>query len=79
MTFETLMRSDTEWTEEVKRILRAEMVRRGITYDELTKKLAAIGVDPSSEALRMTVRRGRTSCAARVRAVLRRRARVFGR
>jgi hypothetical protein len=53
------MRSDAEWTAEIKRILRAEMVRRGITYDELAKKLAAIGVELSPEALRMTVNRGR--------------------
>ena len=53
------MRSDAEWTEEVKRILRAEMVRRGLTYDDLAKKLAAIGVELSPEALRMTINRGR--------------------
>ena len=53
------MRSDAEWTEEVKRILRAEMVRRGLTYEDLAKKLAAIGVELSPEALRMTINRGR--------------------
>lgn len=54
-----MMRSDAEWTEEIRRILRAEMVRRGITFDELAKKLAAIGVELSPEALRMTINRGR--------------------
>jgi 16S rRNA U516 pseudouridylate synthase RsuA-like enzyme len=53
------MRSEAEWTEEIKRILRAEMVRRGITYDELAKKLAAIGVELTPAALRMTINRGR--------------------
>jgi hypothetical protein len=53
------MRSDAEWTEEVKRILRAEMVRRGLTYEHLAKKLAALGVELSPEALRMTINRGR--------------------
>jgi hypothetical protein len=53
------MRSDAEWAEEAKRILRAEMVRRGITSDELAKKLAEIGVEQSPPSLRMTINRGR--------------------
>ena len=53
------MRSDAEWAEEAKLILRAEMVRRGITYDELARKLAEIGVEQSAPGLRMTVNRGR--------------------
>jgi len=53
------MRSDAEWAGEAKRTLRAEMVRRGITYDELAKKLAEIGVEQSPAGLRMTINRGR--------------------
>lgn len=53
------MRSDAEWAEEAKRILRSEMVRRGVTYDELAKKLADIGVEQSAPGLRMTINRGR--------------------
>jgi len=53
------MRSDAEWAAEAKRILRSEMVRRGVTYDELAKKLADIGVEQSSPSLRMTINRGR--------------------
>jgi hypothetical protein len=53
------MRSDAEWAEEAKRILRAEMVRRGINYDELANKLAEIGVEQSPPSLRMTINRGR--------------------
>ena len=56
---EALMRSDAEWAAEAKRVLRAEMVRRGITYDELSKKLAEIGVEQSPPSLRMTINRGR--------------------
>lgn len=48
------MRSDAEWAAEARRILRSEMVRRGVTYDELAKKLADIGVEQSSPGLRMT-------------------------
>jgi hypothetical protein len=53
------MRSNAEWAEEAKRILRAEMVRRGVTYDELAKKLAEMGVEQSPPSLRMTINRGR--------------------
>lgn len=53
------MRTDAEWGMEAKRMLRAEMVRRGLTYDHLTKKLAAIGVDDTAENVRMKVVRGR--------------------
>jgi 16S rRNA U516 pseudouridylate synthase RsuA-like enzyme len=53
------MRSEAEWAAEAKRILRAEMVRRGVTYDELAKKLAEIGVEQSPPSLRMTINRGR--------------------
>jgi hypothetical protein len=59
MTFEAGMRSDAEWAAEAKRILRSEMVRRGVTYDELAKKLADIGVEQSPPSLRMTINRGR--------------------
>ena len=38
------MRTEEEWAEETKRLLRAEMTRRGVTYDQLAEKLAAIGI-----------------------------------
>ena len=37
------MQSEAEWAEDVKRLLRAEMARRGITYEELAERLAAVG------------------------------------
>ena len=53
------MRSDAEWAEEAKRILRAEMARRGITYDELAKSLPKLVSKQSPPSLRMTINRGR--------------------
>ena len=41
------VKSEADWTEDVKRMLRAEMTRRGITYEQLSEKLAAIGVADS--------------------------------
>lgn len=53
------MRSDEEWAEGVKRLLRAEMTRRGVTYDDLTEKLAGIGVQDTAVNIRNKVARGK--------------------
>jgi hypothetical protein len=53
------MKTDDEWADDVKRLLRAEMTRRGVTYDQLTERLAAIGVSDSSVNVRNKVARGK--------------------
>ena len=53
------MRTEDEWADDVKRLLRAEMTRRGVTYDQLADKLAAIGVNDSSVNIRNKVARGK--------------------
>ena len=50
--------TDAEWQAEVKGMLKAEMKRRGITYDGLATKLAAIGVQADPHVLRNKVARG---------------------
>jgi hypothetical protein len=55
------MKTEAEWTEDVKRLLRAEMARRGITYGELAERLAAVGVRDTAVNLRNKVARGRFS------------------
>ena len=55
------MKTETEWADDVKRLLRAEMTRRGVSYDHLAGKLAAIGVQDSSVNIRNKVARGRFS------------------
>jgi hypothetical protein len=57
------MKSEAEWADEVKRLLRAEMTRRGVTYDQLAEKLAAIGVNDSSVNIRNKVARGKFTAA----------------
>jgi 3-mercaptopyruvate sulfurtransferase SseA len=52
------MKTDAEWQAEVKGMLRAEMTRRGITYDQLAAKLAEIGVKVDPHVLRNKVARG---------------------
>jgi hypothetical protein len=55
------MKSEAEWADDVKRLLRAEMTRRGVTYEELSEKLSAIGITDTAVNLRNKVARGRFS------------------
>jgi Domain of unknown function (DUF6471) len=52
------MTTDVDWQGEVKGILRAEMKRRNLTYDQLAERLAAIGAPTESHVLRNKVARG---------------------
>ncbi len=53
------MKSEADWTNDVKHMLRAEMARRGVTYEQLTEKLAAIGVSDTAVNIRNKVARGK--------------------
>ena len=50
--------TDAEWQTEVKGLLKAEMKRRGVTYDGLAAKLAKAGVQADPHVLRNKVARG---------------------
>lgn len=52
------MKSDDEWVNLVKGTLRAEMTRRGITYEQLAERLAELGVSDTPVNLRNKVARG---------------------
>lgn len=52
---------DAGWERLIKNMLRAEMMRRGVSYDALVERLAAIGVDENTLNLRNKVARGRFS------------------
>ena len=43
---------------EAKRILRAEMVRRGVSYDDLARMLGEAGVKETNKSLRSKLSRG---------------------
>lgn len=57
------MKTEDDWADDVKRLLRAEMTRRGVTYDQLAAKLAAIGVNDSAVNIRNKVARGKFTAA----------------
>ena len=52
------MKSDDEWVNLVKGILRAEMARRGMTYEQLSQRLAELGIQDTAVNIRNKVARG---------------------
>lgn len=50
---------DKAWQELIKNVLRAEMMRRGVSYTTLVERLASIGVTDNELNLRNKVSRGR--------------------
>ncbi len=57
------MKTDDEWVNLAKGILRAEMTRRGITYDGLSGLLAESGTNDTPVNIRNKVARGGFSAA----------------
>jgi hypothetical protein len=54
-----MAKTEADWANDVKHLLRAEMARRGVTYDQLTEKLGEIGVVDTSVNIRNKVARGK--------------------
>lgn len=52
------MKSDDQWVNLVKGVLRAEMARRGMTYEQLAENLAEVGVSDTAVNIRNKVARG---------------------
>jgi len=51
--------AEREWEDRVKRMLKAELTRKGITYSQLVGKLADIGVMDSEPNIRNKISRGK--------------------
>lgn len=51
------------WHVEAKRMLRAELVRRGVSVDELARRLAQLGVAESPKSLAVKISRGKFQLA----------------
>ena len=50
---------EKEWEDRVKGMLKGELKRRGVTYDDLVGKLADIGVMDSEPNIRNKISRGK--------------------
>ena len=46
------------WENEARRIVRSELVRRGVTYAQLAKRLQRIGVEETERAIANKMSRG---------------------
>ncbi|MFD0946097.1 DUF6471 domain-containing protein [Sphingomonas canadensis] len=51
--------AEKEWEDRVKRLLKAELARKGITYAQLVGKLADIGVHDTEPNIRNKISRGK--------------------
>lgn len=50
---------EKEWEDRVKRLLKAELTRKGVTYSQLVGKLADIGVHDTEPNIRNKISRGK--------------------
>lgn len=50
-----------DWESKVKGLLKAELKRREVTYQQLAEKLAAIGITETPENIANKISRGRFS------------------
>lgn len=52
-----------DWNKQAKRLLKSELVRRGISNDELVGRLQAIGVEETKASVESKISRGTFSAA----------------
>jgi len=51
--------AEKEWEDKVKRLLKSELSRKGVTYAQLVGKLADIGVHDTEPNIRNKISRGK--------------------
>ena len=49
---------ESHWNTLAANILKAELKRRGITYDQLQEKLVALGINDTTNSIKVKVSRG---------------------
>ena len=53
------MKTDKEWADQAKRLLKVELAKQGLTYSNLVGKLADVGVFDSEPNIRNKISRGK--------------------
>jgi hypothetical protein len=53
------MKSDADWTYQVKGLLKGELKRRNVSYQGLSESLKAMGVEESAENIANKISRGK--------------------
>ncbi len=49
---------EKKWQKQATNILKAELTRRGITYDQLQERLAQIGIEETANSINVKINRG---------------------
>ena len=52
------MKTDAEWRDQTKGLLKSELKRRNMTYDQLAERLADVGVRETASNIKNKVSRG---------------------
>ena len=53
------MKTEDKWAARVKGLLKAELKRRNVTYEQLAQKLQEVGVNETPAAIANKISRGR--------------------
>ena len=53
------MKTDKDWADQAKRLLKVELTKQGLTYADLVGKLADVGVFDSEPNIRNKISRGK--------------------
>lgn len=49
---------EKEWTKQATNMIKAELSRKGVTYDQLQEKMAVLGIDETANAINVKINRG---------------------
>lgn len=52
-----------DWNKQASNLIKAELKRRGISYEQLQEKLAAINIEETSNSINVKINRGAFSFA----------------
>jgi hypothetical protein len=61
--YHIIQMENIDWSEQAKRLLKSELVRRGISNDEIVVRLKAIGVEETKASVDSKISRGTFSAA----------------
>lgn len=57
------MATEDEWAQKAQRLLKAELKRRDVSYQQLSERLAAMGASDSPAAIANKISRGKFTAA----------------
>lgn len=55
--------TEKTWSKRASNIIKAELVRRGVSYDKLQEKMQEIGIKETANAINVKINRGTFSFA----------------